>query len=330
MIFGILGAAKIADRSSVPAMHQAEGVEARLVAARSAERAGEFAARHDLQVAASYEDVLTDPDVTAVYVPLPNGLHHEWVLRALEAGKHVLCEKSLTGSYAQSRELVELAAERELVLVENFMCENHPQHEAVRSLLSSGDLGELRHLSLSFGFPPFPRDDQRNDASLAGGALNDAGAYCAFMSGYYVGRAPERVSASLGRQDYDVDVVGSALLHYGDGLTSSLSFGFLHDYRNEIRLWGSRGQIDIDRAFSIPADRLPSVTLTRNTERERLDVPAANQFVAQMERFARLCASPGARTAEYEKISAQAALLEAVRLSSARREDVALAEVTGS
>jgi predicted dehydrogenase len=244
------------------------------------------------------------------------------VKRALEAGKHVLCEKSLTGDESQSRELVRLAREQDLVLVENFMCGNHPQHQVVRNLVTSKEIGELRHLWLNFGFPPFPRDDQRNSAELAGGALNDAGAYCVFMSSFYTGMVPVRISGALWAADYPVDVKGTVSFYYPNGVTADLNFGFVFDYLNSISLWGSEGQITIDRAFSIPPDRLPDISLVKNTQRKSIDAPAANHFVLQLERFSRLIDSAEERHDEYRRTEVQAALMGSIRQASLRGSDV--------
>ena len=313
---GVLGASKIAARSTVPALVAVDGVEVTTIAARDHERAEAFADSHGLKVATDYQAVIDDPEIDAVYVPLPNGLHYVWVLKARQAGKHVLCEKSLTGSYAQSQELIGLAERSGLVLVENFMCETHPQHEITRALVSEGNLGELRHIDLGFGFPPFPRDDQRNSADLQGGALNDAGAYCAFMARHYAGRAPISVSCVQSNGDYDVEVSGAALLDFGDGLTASLVFGFQHDYRNELRLWGSGGQILINRAFSIPAHRSPEITRVANTAISVIEAPAADQFLTQIQRFRDLITGEGDRSAEYGKLSQHAATMGALRESA--------------
>ncbi|MGU3644474.1 Gfo/Idh/MocA family protein [Microbacterium sp. C23T] len=326
MRIGVLGAAKIADRSSVPAMQATDGLEVVGVAARSASRAAEFAARHDIRSYESYADVIDDSSVDAVYVPLPVGLHFEWSLAALRAGKHVLCEKSLAGSYTDCLTLIEEARARELVLFENFMCERHPQNQFIRDAIADGEIGEIRHASLSFGFPPFPRDDLRNSAELQGGALNDAGAYCLDMAAFYLGAQPSAVTATLSSADYDVDVIGAAFLEFDGGATAAASFGFLHDYRNEARFWGSAGQIDIDRAYSIPADRPPHVTITRNTASERVDLAAADQFALQMARF-RDAVRDGDGNAELINRERHARTMEAARISAAEHRRVVVEEV---
>nr|WP_240948831.1 Gfo/Idh/MocA family oxidoreductase [Microbacterium sp. CFH 90308] len=326
MRIGVLGAAKIAHRSSVPALLATPGIEVAGVAARDFARAREFADVHGIAAYADYRSVIDDDDVDAVYIPLPVGLHAEWALAALQSGKHVLCEKSLAGSYDEVRDIVAAARADHLVVVENFMCERHPQNEFVRAQIADGAVGPIRHAALSFGFPPFPADDLRNSRALAGGALNDAGAYCVDMAAFYLGRWPTAVTASLADADYEVDVIGSALLEYTAGLTAAVSFGFLHDYRNEARIWGDSGQIEIQRAFSIPADRRPDVTITRNTVADRIDLPPADQFALQMGYFRDLVAS-GNGAAELERRLRHAAVMEAVRRSAAQHRRVTLDEL---
>ncbi|MFE5409114.1 Gfo/Idh/MocA family protein [Microbacterium sp. NPDC056569] len=299
------------------------GVEVAGVAARARDRAVEFAARHDIPVFDGYRAIIDDPSIDAVYIPLPVGLHAQWALAALEAGKHVLCEKSLAASYGECAAILDAAAASDLVVVENFMCERHPQNEFVRDGIADGLIGTVHHISLSFGFPPFPPDDLRNSVELGGGALNDAGAYCLDMASFYLGAAPEAVTATLRGEPGGVDLVGAVLLEFANGTTAAASFGFEYDYRNEARFWGSSGQLDIDRSFSIPADRTPAVTLTRNTVRERLDIPAADQFALQVAYFRDLVAR-GDGSTELASRRRHAAVMEAVRTSAVENRRVRL------
>ena len=325
---GVLGAAKIADKSTVPAMLATEGVSVAGVAARDSARAQAFATKHDIPVFDSYQEIIDDPAVDAVYVPLPVGLHAQWALAAIAAGKDVLVEKSLAGTLADCLEVIDAARAAGVVIVENFMCERHPQNTFIREGLASGIVGELHHATLSFGFPAFPPDDLRNSARLGGGALNDAGAYCLDMATYYSGRAPEAVTARLAAGPHGVDVVGSAFLEYDDELTVSVSFGFGYDYRNEARFWGASGQLEVDRCFSIPPDRPPAVSVTRNTVREDIELAAADQFRLQIEYFRDLAVAGGPAVArELDARERHARVMEAVRVSARERRRVLVNEV---
>jgi NDP-hexose-3-ketoreductase len=322
---GVLGAAKIAERNMLPAIVATSGVQLVAIASRDLERASALCRRFGGEARSTYDEVLNDASIDAVYVPLPIGLHREWVGAALEAGKHVLSEKSLAGWYGDARELIELARERSLVLFENFMCEAHPQSLAVRDLVASGWLGIINQLSLAFGFPPFPADDQRNSLALQGGALNDAGAYCVDMAQFYLNATPFAVVATADSEGAEVDQRGSATLFFDDGAVAQLAYGFGFDYRNEARIWGSHGQVDIDRAFSIPADREPAVTLVRNTIRERIAVPAEDQFRRQLERF-RDAVIRGLWAEELDRRQRHALVMEAIRRSAVDNRIVQLDE----
>jgi len=319
----VLGAAKIADRSSVPALSSTAGIEVAGVAARDFERAESFAARHGIDAYPTYASLVADASIDAVYIPLPVGLHARWAVAALEAGKHVLVEKSLAGNLQDCLRMIDTARDLGLVVLENFMCERHPQNEWLRDALRAGDLGAVRHVSLSFGFPPFPPDDLRNSLLLEGGALNDAGAYCLDMAAFYLGMWPLAVTAQLDNLGGEVDQVGAAFLEYPGGTSVMASFGFGHDYRNEVRVWGQHGQIDIDRCFSIPRDREPVVHLTRNTEVTRISLPAADQFALQMRYFRDLILDPHTAN-EANRRRSHAVVMDAVRRSSKSGERIEL------
>jgi predicted dehydrogenase len=175
---GILGAAKIAPPALVRPAGAVAEVEVTAVAARDPGRADAFARKHGIpRTLASYQAVLDDPDVDAVYNPLPNGLHAEWTLKALAAGKHVLCEKPFTANAAQARTVAEAAKAAGLVVMEAFHYRYHPLAERMRSIAHSGELGTIRSVSASLCFPLPKFSDIRYDYSLAGGAMMDAGVY---------------------------------------------------------------------------------------------------------------------------------------------------------
>jgi hypothetical protein len=176
--FGILGCANIAIRSLMPAIAAHPACRLAAVASRDQAKAAPLAAQYACR-AVSYDELVADPAIDAVYVPLPTGLHFEWVMKALAAGKHVLCEKSLGCTADEVRQMVELARRKHLLLMETFQFRFHSQHAVVKELLASGLLGEIRCFRSSFGFPPFA-DGARNiryQKALGGGALLDAGAY---------------------------------------------------------------------------------------------------------------------------------------------------------
>ena len=217
---GILGAARIAPLAITnPAKENAE-VEVAAVAARDVSRAQAFAAKHGVpRVLDSYEALIADPELDAIYNPLPNGLHGRWTRAALAAGKHVLCEKPFTANAAEAREIAELAANSDRVVMEAFHYRYHPLALRVEELIASGELGKLRGVEANMCFPLPKFSNIRYNYSLAGGALMDAGCYAVHMVRTFGGATPEVVSAQAKLRDPQVDRAMTAELRFPEGHT---------------------------------------------------------------------------------------------------------------
>jgi len=275
---GVLGCSSIARRRTLPAMRTVPKAVLSAVASRSIEKAKQFATEFDT-VATSYEGLIDGDDVDAVYISLPNGLHHEWAARALRAGKHVLCEKPLTTTAAEAERLAAIATEHNLVLRENFTFLHHPQHARVRELLDAGRIGSPRTFAAAFCIPPLPAGDIRHDGGLGGGALLDVGVYplratqLLFGSDLRVVGATLRVDETLG-----VDLAGQVLLVTADGVFANLEFGFQHSYRSRYSLWGSSAGLSVDRAFTPPASWQPTLRIEEQNHTEELVLAPADQF----------------------------------------------------
>ena len=220
---GILGAAKIAPLALVnPAKENTEVVVA-AVAARDAARAQAFAAKHDIpRVHDDYDKLIADPDLDAVYNPLPNGLHGRWTRAALDAGKHVLCEKPFTSNAAEAREIADQAAQSDRVVMEAFHYRYHPLALRVEEIVASGELGKLQHVDVTFCFPLRNFSDIRYNYSLAGGATMDAGCYAVHMVRTFGRGNPEVVAAQAKLRDPQVDRAMTAELRFADGHTGRI------------------------------------------------------------------------------------------------------------
>ncbi|MEU5464988.1 Gfo/Idh/MocA family oxidoreductase [Streptomyces althioticus] len=315
--FGVLGCAGIARRRMIPAMAAARDVELVAVASRSGARAADTAARHGARPVTGYAALLRDPSVDAVYVPLPAALHAEWVAAALAAGKHVLAEKPLTCDPAQTRALLAGARRRGLVLRENVMFVHHGQHAVVRKLIADGEIGELRSLRAQFGVPALPADDIRHDPELGGGALADIGLYPVRAAVHLLGTGLAVAGAVLSRDaGHRVETAGAALLRRADGVTAQLTFGMDHGYRSCYEVWGSRGRVTVDRAFTPPADHRPALVVEGERGNRTFRLPAEDQVAAVLSDFARAVRS-GETTAPDEAATlAQADLLHAIRATA--------------
>jgi predicted dehydrogenase len=220
---GILGAAKIAPMALVRPAREVPGVEVAAVAARDALRAQKFAARHAIpRVHASYDALLADDALDAIYNPLPNGLHAEWSIRALEAGKHVLCEKPIASNANEATQMADAAERAGRVLAEAFHWRYHPLAARMREVVQT-ELGEIRHIEAMLCFPlPFP-NDIRYSWELAGGAMMDAGCYTVNMVRWLAGAEPEVVSAEARLARPKVDRYMRAELRFPDGRTGRVT-----------------------------------------------------------------------------------------------------------
>lgn len=284
---GLLGCADIAQRRALPSLARLTDFTLTAVAARDAGRAKLFAHRFGGDPVAGYEELLARDDLDAVYIPLPAALHAPWASRALAAGLHVLVEKPAAVTAGEAARLTRLAAERGLVLMENFAFVHHTQQETARSLLAEGAIGELRSLTAEFAFPPLPDTDIRYRPELGGGALLDAGVYPLRAARLFLGDDLEVTGAAL-RHDpaHGVDVAGAALLTGPTGVSAHVSFGFVHSYRCGYTLWGSAGRISVDRAYSAPDDFAPKLRLEREGRTEEHPLPPDQQFTALFRHFA--------------------------------------------
>jgi NDP-hexose-3-ketoreductase len=317
---GILGCARIAEKYALQALRSISTVDVVAIASRDVGKARSWGEKYALEPE-TYDSLVARPDINIIYSPLPVGLQEEWAIRAMRAGKHVICEKSITYSLDSTRRMLEASVESGTALYENFVPRFHPQHARIREHVERGDIGKTRVFRASYGFPPFPENDIRYSSPLKGGALNDCGCYTVFMARTMLRAEPVAVTCALVTKGRDVDVAGSALLEFPDA-QALVAFGFDHLYQNEYSLWGSNGIVRTRRAFAIPPTLAPPVELvTNNGTSERvtpIEVTASDQFV---ESFRYVCDAVRAKDtrafdAMRTEVLAQARVMEAMRASA--------------
>lgn len=251
--WGILGTGGIT-RALLRGARRTEAVQVVAVGSRTPDRAAEYAAEHDIARAhGSYEALLADPDVEAVYISLPNSLHHPWTMQALEAGKHVLCEKPYTRRHTDVAAAFDLADRAGLVLCEAFMWRHHPQARAIVDLLP--EIGELQTIRATFSFVLDPPNDIRLRADLDGGSLMDVGTYCVSGARLLTGEEPELVFATQVVGPSGVDVRFNALLRFPGGAVAEIMSGFETDHRG-LEAIGSEGTIRLTNPW-LPTDPDP-------------------------------------------------------------------------
>jgi len=315
----VLGCADIAWRRTLPAMRADPDVRVTAIASRRLSRAAEFIDRFGGAPVEGYDALLDRDDVDAVYIPLPARMHAEWTERALLAGKHVLVEKPMTDSPAETGRLQALARTRGLVLLENAMFLYHSQHAAVHKLLADGAIGELRGFESAFTIPPMPPGDIRYRDDVGGGAFVDVGCYPVRAALHLLG-ADLRVVGAVFRHDdgYGVVISGGVLLGTPHGVPATLTFGMEHSYRSDYVLSGSTGRLLLDRPFTPPETHRPVLRIERQDHLEELVLPADHQFANLIRAFVR-AARDGADVREQEMGTLrQAELMEQISQTAVR------------
>lgn len=310
---GVLGGASIAERYIIPAIQQmSENFKLVGVASRTEENAARFADKFNIKGVTGYQNLIDLVNIDAVYIPLPNGLHYEWVKKALESGLHVLVEKSLACTYSEVEELSQLARSSNLALIENFQFTFHSQLQEIKRVVNEGKIGELRCIRSSFGFPPFPDEDNiRYKKELGGGALLDAGAYTLKISQIFMGLDCKVTSASAFIDETKgVDIWGGGFVHdNSSNLFSEIAFGFDHHYQCSIDLWGSKGKLSTNRIFTAPPGYEPTLKIENQDGIEELILEPDHHFCNMLNHFHEQCLKGGSKDEDQFNLN-QARLIE--------------------
>ena len=293
VVWGILGAARIALERVIPAMHPSDLCDVRAIASRDAGRAAEAARAARVPVShGSYEDLLADPAIEAVYIPLPNHLHVEWSIRALEAGKHVLCEKPLACSADELPPLIETRDRTGLIIEEAVMVRDHPQWSRVRDLIDGGPIGTVRNVQLSYSHFSDDPGDIRNQEATGGGGLLDVGSYCSAIARLIFDDEPVRAMALLDRDPrFGTDRFVTAVLEFPGGHASF--FCSTQSSRCQVvQIVGTTGWMRAEVPFAHPPDLPARLLIGSNvapgTEPEEIvRFDPVNQYRLQAERFGR-------------------------------------------
>jgi predicted dehydrogenase len=291
--WGILSTANIGVAKVIPATQAADRCRVVAIASRDADLARTTADGLGIPTAhGSYEALLADPEVDAIYNPLPNHLHAEWTIAAAQAGKHVLCEKPLAMSAAQAQEMVDACAASGVTLMEAFMYRLHPSWETVSGLVADGRIGRLRAVQSWFSYFNDDPTNIRNIAEYGGGALMDIGCYCVNLSRMLFGGEPTHVQASVTRDPASgVDVLTAGILGFEQGV-ASFACTTRAEPDQRVHVYGTEGRISIGIPFNIPPDRPTEVFVTSGGEppvhpaTEVITIPTADPYTVQAERFA--------------------------------------------
>src|SRR4051812_40809947 len=288
--WGVLSTAKIAREKVIPATQRSELGSVVAIASRDLARAKSVASQLGIQRAfGSYDELLADPDVDAVYIPLPNHMHVPWSLRAIAAGKHVLCEKPIGLSVIEAEELANgAAAEPRLKVMEAFMYRFHPQWQMARQLVRDGRIGDLRTIDTQFSYHNNDPFNIRNQPGMGGGALMDIGCYPISLSRFLFDTEPVRIMSHIELDPTtQVDRLSTAVLEFAAG-TATFTVGTQIAPYQRVNIFGTAGRIEIEIPFNVPRDRPCRLWLQTNSnspEEIRFDI--CDQYTLQADAFAR-------------------------------------------
>jgi len=286
--WGILGVAKINERL-LPAFRTAANAELRGIASRSLDKAQAAAKAANIpQAFGSYEALLNDANIDAVYNPLPNTLHAEWTRKAAERGKHVLCEKPLAPTAALAQEVVAFCESKKVCLMDGFMWPHHPRTSSLRKFLAEGAIGPVQRISSAFTFHMSPLDPNniRLQPELAGGSLLDVGCYPVYGIRWAMGAEPVRAWATA-RYEHGCDVEMSGTLWFADGRLATFDCGFTHPFRQWLEITGATGVVHVADMWLPPKRAVYEIRRDGSYEPEVHAVDGYDQIQCMLENFGR-------------------------------------------
>ncbi len=316
--WGVLGAANIATEKVLPAMQQGAYCDIAAIASRSLEKARAAATRLGIPKAyGSYEELLADPEIDAIYNPLPNHLHVPWSIKALQAGKHVLCEKPIALTAAEAQALVDVAKQYpHLKVMEAFMYRFHPQWQRARQLVRAGKIGALRTIQSFFSYYLDDPHNVRNRADSGGGGMLDIGCYTISLARFIFGAEPERV---FGMVEYDpqfkVDRLATGVMDFGSG-TATFTCGTQLTSFQRVNIFGTEGRVEIEIPFNAPPDRPCKMWLQQGDEVEEMLLDVCNQYTIQGDMFSQAVLNDTEAPTPLEDAVANMRVIEAVLRSA--------------
>jgi NDP-hexose-3-ketoreductase len=316
---GVMGYANIADRSLIPAFLAHPNFSLVAIASRDKSKANRAAEKFQCLGIHGYESLLS-ADIDLVYIPLPTGLHEEWVGKCLKVGKHVFVEKSFGMSQQSTDALLELARQSKLIAMENFMFPYHSQHQYLMNLLAQNQIGDIRNFRATFCFPPLANDNFRYQVDVGGGALLDAAAYTTKAAQLILGPELDFMSASLHCDAVSkVDIYGAANFVYKNAVPVNLAWGFDNYYQCGVEILGSTGRILTKRSFTAGIGVEPVVQLESNGAIKEIQLPGDNHFHNILDVLSERIYSGDYHTG-IEEIGRQSMLLEIIGVGAKRYE----------
>jgi len=318
--WGVLSTAKIGTQKVIPAIQKSQLGEVTAICSRNREQAKTVAELLGIpRFYESYDELLKDPEIDAIYNPLPNHLHIEWTLKALAAGKHVLCEKPIGLSKAETEKLVaESAKYPDLKVMEAFMYRFHPQWQKVKELISSGAIGELRAVQSFFSYHNTDPNNIRNKADIGGGALMDIGCYCISFPRFLFDGEPKSVSGmQVIDPNFGTDRLSSGMLDFGNGRTASFTCSTQLTPFQRCHILGTNGQLVVDIPVNAPPSEPTKISLITPSTNEEIWFEAVDQYSLQADAFAQAILNRSAIPTPLSDAVGNMAVIDAIRKSAA-------------
>lgn len=310
---GVMGCSEFAARAMIPALLANENFKLAAVASRTPEKAQLYAKQFHCQSLVGYQQLLENPGIDFIYMPLPTGLHEEWCRFALAAGKHLLVEKSFAPNHATARSLINLAQKNKLLILENFLFPHHSQFAWVKQKLESAELANWHLFRSNFSFPPLKPGNFRYSASLGGGALLDAGAYTVKAARIFLGNDLQLVGATLHiSPELGVDISGTATFVNSLKQVAQVAFGFDSFYQCNWEFIGGKSKMLVDRAYTPPPGFSPVINLERQNHREQLTLSADNHYLNMWHHIARVLQTTDDFSPYYAELEQQSFYLDQI------------------
>ena len=316
--WGILGAANIAVKKVIPAMQSGEFCEIAAIASRDSEKAKRAAG--DLNIPkfyGSYDELLNDADIDAIYNPLPNDLHAEWTTKAAEKGKHVLCEKPFGLNAAEVRKLIEIRDRTGVKIQEAFMVRTHPQWLKIAELIASGRIGKVEATTMFFSYFNDDQSNIRNKPENGGGALMDIGCYCVNLARFIIGEEPRKIAALIKRDEKTgIDKLTSVMLDFPSCQSSFTCSTQLIPYQI-MQFFGAKGRLAVEIPVNIPPDSATKIFVDTTgdlygADIETIELPPADQYTIQGDLFSKAILENTAQAISLEDSFANMSVVDAI------------------
>ncbi len=279
---GVIGLGYVALRSVIPAMSAHSDIDIIVFYDIDGDKCRKYAEEFNCRSSKTIDDFFEN-EIDVVYISTPTGTHFDLAMKAAEKGIHILCEKSMTGSYDETQKLVEFCKAKKVAILEGFMYQHHTQHAYVRDIISEGVIGDVIHLYASFGFPPLPEDNFRFNKALGGGALLDAGAYTVHFCRNFFEQEPVSIKSVIHYNDKGLDIHGNVIMDFENNRSASMVYGFNNFYQNSYIVWGTKGKLTLVRAFSLPKDFASTLTIETHGEKTELAMAPCDHFAKEID-----------------------------------------------